>query len=191
MVPLTKRIHHFLRRNPSFAEPQQVLDVLRNLTGETEWQKWLSQIKSSLATNQGVSEFVRSIGLEKGVTGSSLHVVPVAIYAWLRHPGDFRTAMISTLECGGDTDTIGAILGALVGAGIGREGIPRDWLDGICDWPRSVSFMERVATRLAEQKQSQNSIGPAHCFWPGLIPRNVFFLIVVLLHGFRRLAPPY
>ena len=28
-------------------------------------------------------------------------------------------------------------------------------------------------------------------FWPGLIPRNLFFLSVVLAHGFRRLLPPY
>jgi hypothetical protein len=28
-------------------------------------------------------------------------------------------------------------------------------------------------------------------FWPGLLPRNLLFLLVVLLHGFRRLLPPY
>jgi len=25
----------------------------------------------------------------------------------------------------------------------------------------------------------------------GVLPRNVFFLLVVLYHGFRRLLPPY
>jgi len=28
-------------------------------------------------------------------------------------------------------------------------------------------------------------------FWPAVLPRNLLFLIVVLLHGLRRLAPPY
>ena len=170
-------------------EPRPVLELLRSLTGESEWQKWVLQIESALATNQSVSEFVRSAGLERGVTGYSLHVVPVAIYAWLRHPGDFRAVMINTLECGGDTDTVGAILGALMGATIGKQGIPSDWFDNICDWPRSISFMGRVAARLAEQKQTQQPAGAVHYFWLGLIPRNILFLAVVLLHGLRRLAP--
>lgn len=126
-------------------ETRQVLEALCNLSNETEWEKWLSQIESSLAANKSVAEFARSVGLERGVTGYSLHVIAVAIYAWLRHPGNFRKAMVNTLECGGDTDTVGAILGALIGATVGRQGIPRDWLDSICDWPRSVSFIEQVA----------------------------------------------
>ncbi|MGN6552855.1 MAG: ADP-ribosylglycohydrolase family protein [Verrucomicrobiota bacterium] len=178
-------------QNQKQPEPEQVFDVLRELSDEAEWQKWFSQIESSLATNRSVSEFVRSVGLKRGVSGYSLHVVPVAIYAWLRHPGDLRTAMINTLECGGDTDTAGAILGALMGATIGKQGIPCDWLDNVCDWPRSISFMERVAARLAEQKQTEQPLGAVHYFWLGLVPRNMFFLVAILLHGFRRLAPPY
>jgi ADP-ribosyl-[dinitrogen reductase] hydrolase len=169
----------------------KIMEMLHRLSNQDEWQTVLSQIASSLAARNSVSEFVRSLGLEKGVTGYSLHVVPVAIFAWLRHPGDFRAALISALECGGDTDTVGAVLGALAGATDGRQGIPADWLDGILEWPRSVSFMERVAARLAEQKRAAHSLGPVRYFWLGLIPRNILFLVIVILHGFRRLAPPY
>jgi ADP-ribosylglycohydrolase len=28
-------------------------------------------------------------------------------------------------------------------------------------------------------------------FWPGVLPRNLLFLTIVLGHGFRRLLPPY
>lgn len=176
------------QRQPDIA---QVLQLLRGLSAEAEWQSLLSRIESSLASSMTVSEFVRAGGLEKGVTGYSLHVVPVAIYAWLRHPGDFRAALISALECGGDTDTVGAILGALIGATVGKQGIPQDWLAEIWEWPRSVSFIERVAAALAKQKATQKSAGPVRYFWPGSIPRNLLFLAVVLAHGFRRLAPPY
>ncbi|MEW6160425.1 MAG: ADP-ribosylglycohydrolase family protein, partial [Verrucomicrobiota bacterium] len=103
----------------------------------------------------------------------------------------FRAALISAMECGGDTDTVGAILGALIGANLGKEGIPQEWLDKIWEWPRSVSFMERMAERLAEQKSTrQQGLSVAYC-WPGLIPRNLLFLAAVLGHGFRRLAPPF
>lgn len=151
----------------------------------------LSQIESLLGCRSSVSEFVRAVGLEKGVTGYSLHVVPVAIYAWLRHPDNFRTALTSALACGGDTDTLGAIVGALIGATVGKQGIPQDWLDAIWEWPRSIPVMERIAVQLTEQKCGQSALGPVRCFWPGLLPRNLLFLIVVLTHGFRRLAPPY
>jgi len=169
----------------------QVLELLRGLSDECEWQTMLSRIESSLGSGSSVSEFVRAVGLEGGVTGYSLHVVPVAIYTWLRHPGDFRTALISALECGGDTDTLGAILGALIGATVRKQRIPQDWLDTIWEWPRSISVMERIAAKLAEQKCGRSALGPVGYFWPGLLPRNLLFLAVVLVHGFRRLLPPF
>lgn len=172
-------------------EIQQVLERLLGLCAQEEWRTWLSRIESSLAANLSVSEFVRAVGLHQGVTGYSLHVVSVAIYAWLRHPGDFRAPLTSALEWGGDTDTVGAILGALAGATVGKQGIPRDWLLDIWEWPRSLSFIERVAGRLADQKLSRKALGPVRYFWPGLFPRNVLFLVTVLVHGLRRLAPPY
>lgn len=131
------------------------------------------------------------LGLKRAVSGYSLHVVPVALYAWLHHAGDFRTALISVLECGGDTDTAGAILGALAGTSGSKRSIPTERLNGLWDWPRSRSFVEKIATRLAKQKWSAHASGPVHFFWPGIIPRNFLFFAVVLVHGLRRLLPPY
>lgn len=171
-------------------EVDQVLGCLRRLSDHGEWQELLRRVESSIGENQSIAEFVRTLGLNRGVTGYSLHVVPVAIYAWLRHPGDFRQALISALNCGGDTDTVGAIAGAMIGAGVGDKGIPTEWRDGICEWPRSVAVMERIADRLAKQQVSQTVVGPMTYFWPGLIARNVLFLIIVLAHGFGRLLRP-
>ena len=134
--------------------------------------------------------FVRTLGLSRGVTGYSLQVVPVAIYAWLRHSGDFRKALINAMNCGGDTDTVGAIAGGMLGASVGEEGIPAEWRDDIWEWPRSVAVMKRIADRLARQQVSQTVVGPTIYFWPGLIARNVLFLIIVLTHGFGRLIRP-
>ena len=83
----------------------------------------------------------------------------------------------------------GVLLGTAVGDAVGKQGIPHDWLDNLCDWPRPASFIDRVAEKLAEQMNTQNSLGPLRYFWPGLIPRNMFFLFVILLHGFSRLVP--
>jgi len=169
----------------------QLLSILRTLSTEPEWLERLAQIEIALERKSPVSGFARTLGLQRGVSGYSLHVVPVALYAWLRHPGDFRAALIAALECGGDTDTVGAILGALCGASSGPQGIPREWLEGLAEWPRSTGFIRAVARRLAEQKASERPLGEVRYFWPGVILRNLLFLVVVILHGFRRLLPPY
>jgi ADP-ribosylglycohydrolase len=44
----------------------------------------------------------------------------------------FDRGMISTLNCGGDTDTVGAIVGAMIGASVGEKGIPTEWRHGEC-----------------------------------------------------------
>jgi hypothetical protein len=109
----------------------------------------------------------------------------------MRHPGDYRAALISVLQYGGDTHTTGAILGALAGASGGKRSIPAEWLNSLCEWPRSHFVVEQIAARLAEQKSSAYARGQVQFFWPGLIVRNLFLLAVVLVHGFRRLLPPY
>lgn len=114
----------------------------------------------------------------------------MALYAWARHLGDFREGLIQALNCGGDTDTLGAIFGALMGARVESRGIPIEWLGGICDWPRSVGLLNRVAMKLEMQKTTGTPYGPARYLWPGLLPRNLLFLVAVLIHGLRRLCPP-
>src|ERR1051325_1950549 len=142
-------------------------------------------------SNRNANGTAESIGLSRGVTGYSLHVVPLAIFAWLRHPDNFRAALTEALNCGGDTDTVGAILGAISGAALGEAAIPAEWLHSIAEWPRSSQFIRSLAAKLVDQTRSATALGAASYFWPAVVPRNVFFLGIVLLHGLRRVFPPY
>lgn len=85
----------------------------------------------------------------------------------------------------------GGIVGALAGGTVGSGGIPADWIAGIIDWPRSIGLLRNVAFRLGQQKRDGQPLGPVRYFWPAVLPRNLLFQLVVLLNGFRRLAPPY
>ena len=171
--------------------PSQVVAMLRELSDEAEWRRTVDALDASLAAGDSVADYTARPGMHGAVSGYSLHVVPVALYAWLRRPDDFNTALISALDCGGDTDTVGAIVGALAGVTLGRQGVTNEWIDTLCEWPRSPSLMEEIANRLAAQLSSGQPQGPVNYFWPGLIPRNLLFLATVLTHGFRRLFPPY
>ena len=170
---------------------ESLLETLSGLGADEEWRALAGKLAEALRQGSSVAAFAESLGLRTGVSGYAYHTVPVALYAWLRHPGDFRSALESVLNCGGDTDTVGAIVGALAGATVGRAGIPAEWAEGLCEWPRSRRLLERVAERLAQQQMDPRPLGPVRYFWPALLPRNLLFLGVVLLHGFRRLGPPW
>ena len=151
----------------------------------------VSQMKYGWENDLPVLEFADRLGLQKGVDGYIYHTVPVAIYAWYRHFGDYRKTLEAVIDCGGDTDTVAAIAGALAGATVGESGIPKDWIDGIYDFPVNITLLRKTATLLAELVSNGSSTERVQCFWLASIPRNLFFLLIVLGHGMRRLLPPY
>lgn len=68
------------------------------------------------------------------ILGTSIRtadVVPSALYCFARNPLDFPKAIIMAVNAGGDTDSIAAIAGAVSGAYLGVEAIPKKWLDGL------------------------------------------------------------
>jgi len=151
----------------------------------------LRRATTSVQAHESTIAFSKNLGLEKGVTGYTYHTVPVAIHAWLSHPSDFGKAITTVIQCGGDADTTAAIVGGIVGAGVGSEGIPCELLGGIWEWPRSVNWMRTLGESLVEVTEGNPSKPLARLNPFALLTRNLFFLTVVLFHGFRRLAPPY
>ncbi len=158
-----------------------------------EWLALLERVAASVERGETTPAFAAALGLANGVTGYSFHTVPVALHAWFSHPADYRGAVLAAIECGGDTDTVAAITGAIAGAGTGKEGIPALWLDRLVEWPRTVLWMERLGALLAKRAATQAPCtDPLPAAGAGkLLLRNLFFLFVVLAHGFRRLFPPY
>lgn len=159
--------------------------------GDAEWERALSAIGDGLEACESVPAFAARLGLARGVTGYMHHTAPVALYAWLRHGADYRACLEGIVAAGGDTDSVGAMAGALAGALAGDQGLPADWLAGLADWPRDRAMLGRLADALAAARATGAPQPPVTYFWPGLVPRNLVFLLVVLAHGLRRAFPPY
>lgn len=180
---------------------QRYAEQLQNILGANanEFLELMAKTFQSIADQQQTLRFAQELGdalhiKQAGVSGYIYHTVPVVIHAWLSHPQDYRTAIMQVIECGGDTDTTAAILGGIMGAGVGKNGIPAEWLNGIWEWYRSVSWMEQLGTKLAQAVEGEAMASvPKVPSLPvyGICIRNFFFLLVVLTHGFRRLLPPY
>lgn len=169
------------------------MDRLADLLGEEgdELLRLVQAAHTSAHRGQSTQLFADSIGQSSGVSGYVYATVPVALHAWFAHPKDYAAAVTSVIACGGDTDTTAAIVGAIVGAGVGKAGIPEDWLNGLAEWPRDVKWIEQLGVRLSSVLQDDAPAKPLAANPPLILLRNIVFLIVVILHGFRRLLPPY
>ena len=154
---------------------------------EKEFPELVTSALRSAERGESVARFAESIGSKNGISGYCYHTVPCVLQVWFRCGDDMEHGLREIIEAGGDTDTAGAIFGGIVGARVGRSALKEEWLAGVVEWPRSVSWLDRLGQALAEPSCSV----PPACFWPAVFPRNLVFLVIVLAHGFRRLLPPY
>jgi ADP-ribosyl-[dinitrogen reductase] hydrolase len=145
----------------------------------------LAGLAESIGRGETTQDFATALQCPEYVTGYIAHTVPVALHAAYSHPENFEKAILAGITCGGDTDSVAAIIGGIVGAGVGIEGIPRTWREGLWDYPRNIAYLKQLGNALAEP----DSISPPRIFLPALLLRNLFFLLVVLYHGLRRLLP--
>lgn len=182
-----------MARQHASVDPEDFRDQLQLLLEEesVEFLGLISAVAVSVNNGDSTKSFASSIGLGRGVSGYVFHSVPVAIHAWLAHQGDFREAVTAVIECGGDADSNAAIVGGIIGSSCGTEGIPPEWISGLADWPCTVGYMARLGRQLSESLESGRPLRPVQQPFVLMLSRNLFFLLVVLFHGFRRLLPPY
>ncbi|MEI6656264.1 MAG: ADP-ribosylglycohydrolase family protein [Verrucomicrobiota bacterium] len=160
----------------------EILDCLQTDIASDDLRNRFLKLRASLQAGASVEEYANSISRKPGfVSGFAPETACVAIYAWLRHRGDFRITIEAVVRAGGDTDTVGFVAGSIAGAECGPDGLVTDWLANLRDWPIHAGFIERIAA--GNKARYPN--------WPMSLVRNMCFLLIVLTHGFRRLLPPY
>lgn len=65
---------------------------------------------------------------------AAIDSVPFAIATALRHEHDFAAAVLEGVNAGKDTDTVGSMVGAMLGARVSEYGIPPQWQNGLRDF---------------------------------------------------------
>jgi ADP-ribosyl-[dinitrogen reductase] hydrolase len=156
-----------------------------------EFDTLLMKIEASVLAGEPTELFAEKLGCRRGVSGYVYRTVPVVLHCWLSQPGDYQSAVTTMIRCGGDTDTTAAIVGAISGSGLGRIGIPQEWLDGLWEWPRSVAWMKRLAETADRAARSDSQVRPPRAVPLIGLARNAVFFAAVLVHVVRRLLPPY
>jgi len=130
-------------------EPQATFDQsgflarLTDFTEETVYQEKLEKIKVLLSQPDRAKA-----AMELGNGIEAFNFVPATIYSFLIHPDSFAQAILNAVSLGGDTDTIGAMTGAISGAYLGIESIPKSWEGKL----ENRAYLKELAERLWELK---------------------------------------
>jgi ADP-ribosylglycohydrolase len=124
-----------------------------------------------------------------GTSGYVLHAVSFATFCLLRYGDDPLRALAEAISAGGDTDTIGAILGGWLGARHGESGLPVDLIARIHDGPFGPSHLRALAACLGTIREGRPAAVPRYSP-AAAVARNLALYPVILGHGLRRLIPP-
>jgi poly(ADP-ribose) glycohydrolase ARH3 len=100
--------------------PAEVIDALLADHWPDEFRTRLETARSWLGSSVPKSRVAGELGC-----GIEAHRSAVtAVWAWAAHPDDFEAMIAYVISLGGDTDTIGAMAGGVLGARLGIGGLP-------------------------------------------------------------------
>jgi poly(ADP-ribose) glycohydrolase ARH3 len=123
------------------------LEAARAATATPQLRERLAHAVALLTERPAPGEVATALGNSPTATES----VPTAIYAATAH-ARFEYAVSFAVRCAGDSDTIGAMAGAIAGARDGASAIPVRWRDSLEDGPKGRSHVERLAELLADRR---------------------------------------
>lgn len=168
----------------------EILDKAIEASCEPELKRLLEQLKPFLADRRSPTAVARHFGWERGISGYILPTTVMSTYCWLRNPTDFQRAVSSAVGLGGDSDSLAAIVGGLVGAHIGFSKLPENLVRRLAGSPQDRQWIAKLADRLSHWPHGVNDLhsAPAQGSAPPIqLARNSLVCIVVVLHLLLRL----
>jgi poly(ADP-ribose) glycohydrolase ARH3 len=110
----------------SHGRPLDLMDFLRAVSSELQLGEYRLGLQATHALVRSAKES-RDVANHVGNDTSAASSVPAALTAFLRHPDDRARALRYAILIGGDTDTIAAMTGAMIGARCGVSALPTSW----------------------------------------------------------------
>lgn len=130
-------------------EEDNFLDKLIDFTVTDIYKKKLEDCRLLLSRKERKEEIISKLG--NGI--EAFNSVPTAIFSFLTHT-NLAESLIYAVSLGGDTDTIGAMCGAIAGAKYSLEGIPERWLVKL----ENRAYIEKLAKDLFTLYTSRSSV---------------------------------
>jgi poly(ADP-ribose) glycohydrolase ARH3 len=118
---------------------EEFVEKLEKSTRFSIYRKKIGLMKELLKKKSTSKEVARKLG--NGI--EAFNSIPSAIYSFLS-TSSFKHAIIFAVSLGGDTDTIGAMTGAISGAYYGAGEIPEEWKEKL----ERREYIEMLAEKL-------------------------------------------
>ncbi len=169
---------------PNEHNQQLLAFLLENIHCE-ELKSYLQSAYQAVIEGKTLNEYMLAQFGQKVVTGYMYHTIPAVMFAYFKYPFQPIKGLQCLIKAGGDVDTTCAIAGGIWGVNYGEQmyqQIQGKWLE-----PKiTPNFLQKLALQIDSKTPKLPKFG-------GIITliRNLVFLVIVLLHGFRRLLPPY
>lgn len=103
----------------------RLFEAVFQFTRESEVRRKVL-VASQTPANVEPQQVAKALGCGELVTAPD--TVPFCLWVAAHHLDDYPKALATAICVGGDCDTNAAIVGGIVASGVGREGIPADWL---------------------------------------------------------------
>ena len=133
---------------PEKFDSSSFLDELMSFSRVDAYREKLKKAKVLLKSDDK-REIIESLGNSV----EALSSVPTAIYCFAKYHESYAKAVLYAISLGGDTDTIGAMTGAIAGAYHGIENIPNAWKQKL----EKRDYIERLADELWKLKMGNSS----------------------------------
>lgn len=158
--------------------------VLRQCAPEDlEWIGAIDLMEEHGVRRANPRELAQAMQIDGFVTGYAYHTVPITLYTWWFHADEPLDALRTVISLGGDTDSTGALVGALIGVQYGPEIFPERWRANLWEWAWSADELETLGSQLTTRERAAVT-SPS---WLIIFARNLVFLAIVYIHGVRRL----
>ncbi|MCG3226215.1 MAG: ADP-ribosylglycohydrolase family protein [Candidatus Heimdallarchaeota archaeon] len=118
---------------------------LHKFAKTVDFKKKLNSIKELAKKNDTLK--IASFILGADITAH--RSVPYALYSFIRNPYSFEDCLLDSILISEDRDTIGAMVGGLLGSFLGINNIPSDWKNKLED----LEYIEEVASELVVLKE--------------------------------------
>jgi ADP-ribosylglycohydrolase len=105
---------------------KRLFEAVLQLTPESEVRRKVL-LASQIPADMDSESVAQALGRGDLVTAPD--TVPFCLWVAAHHLDNYPGALASVMCVGGDCDTNAAIVGGIVASGVGREGIPPEWLD--------------------------------------------------------------
>ncbi|MBW2126919.1 MAG: ADP-ribosylglycohydrolase family protein [Deltaproteobacteria bacterium] len=137
---------YLVKLAPDGMEPSVMIGELLNFTRgiSDEWEEAIEKIGKCLDWKD--EEKALSF-LGEGWVGEE--GMALALYCFLRYPDSYEKCLLRAANTNGDSDSIACIAGAISGAYLGFEAIPRGWVERI----ENKDYLIDLGIRLAKARE--------------------------------------